>query len=227
MALNLLEAPFPRRAESDFSDCAADLVTIARGGSSTDMANLKSVCSKIATQSKGMFLWLKLLIKYLVSPALSPNERLEAVSGVHHLEDIDALYLSILDKVVKKCQKEKHVALNIFRWLVFALCPLSINSLHAALTQSPGRPTSNDDRLVDFAASIDRITCALVETDARGLLRFISTLRSQTFCKATTQTWKNPDCRCATLKLHNLTSPSLVYPISYMIYHEHPFTCQT
>ncbi len=175
MDLNQPEAPFSRHAESDFSDCATDLVTIARGGSSTNMANLKSVCSKIATQSKGMFLWAKLLIKYLVSPALSPNERLEAVSGVHHLEDIDDLYLSILDKVVKKYQKEKNVALNIFRWLVFALCPLSINSLHVAVTQSPGRPTSNDDKLVDFAASIDRITCALVETDERGVLRFIHT----------------------------------------------------
>lgn len=67
------------------------------------------------------------------------------------------------------------MALNIFRWLVFALYPLSANSLHAAVTLLPGRPTSNDDRLIDFAASIDRITCALVETDERGVLRFIHT----------------------------------------------------
>lgn len=173
--LDEFDAPLSGPAESDFTDCAIELATIAHGGPLADMADLKSICARIATQSKGMFLWARLLTKYLSSPALSPNERLEAVSGVHYLEDIDDLYLSILEKVVKKYQKEKKIALNIFRWLVFALYPLSIDSLHTGVTLLPGRPTCTDDRLVDFAGSIDRITCALVERDERGYLRFIHT----------------------------------------------------
>lgn len=65
--LNPFEAPPSKRADSDFADCATDLAIIARGGSSTDIADLRSICARIAAQSKGMFLWAKLLTKYLGS----------------------------------------------------------------------------------------------------------------------------------------------------------------
>ena len=164
-----------RSRSNMFDECSVALAQWGQARESHDDLELQQLCAIIATQSKGMFLWARLLVNYLNSPALSPSDRLEAIAWIHYLGDIDQLYLSILEKVVPKFQKEKDVAIKIFRWLAFALCPLPVDSLHTAITLRLGKPTSRADRLIDFAESIQKITCALVEMDDRGILRFIHT----------------------------------------------------
>ena len=158
-----------------FDDCADDLASMIKGELPFETSRFHLICAKVAARSSGMFLWAKLLVNYLNSPALSPNDRFKVLAGVQHLEGIDNLYQSILQKVVQKFKKEKQLAMNIFKWLTFALYPLSIDELHTAIVQKVGRRTLESDRLIDFTGSVAKITCALVEIEEHGAPRFIHT----------------------------------------------------
>lgn len=120
-----------------------------------------------------MFLWARLFVNYLYSPALTPRERVSALTKPAQLEGIDNLYDRILSLLGKNNEREKAVAGDVIRWISGTLYPLGTRSLHIALAIIPGQPTSQLQYLVDFPDCIPRITCALVEIEENGNLGFI------------------------------------------------------
>ncbi|KAF2266654.1 hypothetical protein CC78DRAFT_531460 [Lojkania enalia] len=132
----------------------------------------RSLIPHVASRANGMFLWASLLMKYLQSPGLSPNERRVALEGASLLEGLSSLYRGMLNILDRRFGQEKKIAADIFRWLSFSINPLCLEALRTALAIRPGQPTTEDHRLLHFNDSINRLTCALVEvTD--GNARFI------------------------------------------------------
>lgn len=54
---------------------------------------LPGLVSKVASHSRGMFLWVKLLADYLASEILSPRDRLSLLDELGFVEGLDALYI--------------------------------------------------------------------------------------------------------------------------------------
>jgi len=67
----------------------------------------------------GMFLWAKLMVNYLNSPALTPAKRLETIQHVIFPEGLEKMYDRILVFIGKQGKTERNLARNIFAWLTY------------------------------------------------------------------------------------------------------------
>ena len=132
-----------------------------------------STLNDISTKANGMFLWIRLLISLLRSPALPPQERYIILTEANLLEGLEGLYSGILSLIDRKYRQERTVTGKIFKWIVGSLYPLNTNTLHAALAVDPGKPTTNSQYLVNYPDCIPHITCSLVEVNPDGDLSFI------------------------------------------------------
>ncbi|KAF2093930.1 hypothetical protein NA57DRAFT_80935 [Rhizodiscina lignyota] len=134
---------------------------------------IEESAEEVARRANGMFLWARLYVNYLESPAVTPRERLLALTKPTHLEGIDTLYDRILKTLEKSNVREKAVAADVIQWLSASVYPLDTRTLHTALAIIPGEPTTELQYLVGFPDCIPRITCALVEITETGNLGFI------------------------------------------------------
>ena len=126
-----------------------------------------------ASKANGMFLWIRLLVNLLRSPALSPYNRNTILEGANLIEGLEGLYSSILTMIGRRYKMERAIAGRIFKWIVGCLYPLSATALHAALAVDPGKPTADAQHLTQHPNLIPQITYALVEVNADGDLSFI------------------------------------------------------
>lgn len=123
----------------------------------------RSLILQIAERSKGTFLWASLLLKYLKSPGLSPDERRVALENAHSLDGLESIYRHILAMLDLRPQREKQIVANIFRWLPFSINRLCIPALEVALAITPGQRTTESSFVPNVMDSIPRLTCGLVE----------------------------------------------------------------
>lgn len=127
----------------------------------------------VTNHSSGMFLWARLFLNYLCSPALTPRQRLNSLEHPSAFVGIDTLYDSILSLIKRSGEHNTKVAEDVIAWLSGALYPLNQVVLHTALAITPGKKTHSLDFLIDYPDCISRITCALVETTEAGEVSFI------------------------------------------------------
>lgn len=123
----------------------------------------RSLINQVAGRSNGVFLWASLLLKYLQSPGLSSDERRSALEQTHLLEGLEALYRGILTMLDRRNEREKRVAVDVFRWLSLSIRRLCMAGMQAALAITPGQPTTSDQYLSNFVESIPHLTGGLVE----------------------------------------------------------------
>ncbi|KAI0545461.1 hypothetical protein F4679DRAFT_561029 [Xylaria curta] len=116
--------------------------------------------------AEGIFLWAKVLLNLLQSPALPPAARLNILQEPAKLVSLDALYSRMLDMIEASSRYEQELAQKIFRWLLFSTMALHTASFHTILAIHPGRPTTELDYLTEYPQCIPRITCSLVELHA-------------------------------------------------------------
>ncbi|RYC66033.1 hypothetical protein CHU98_g135 [Xylaria longipes] len=128
----------------------------------TDM-NLISI---LVDAAEGRFLWAKVLLNLLQSPALSPAARLTILQKPAELVSLDALYRRMLDMLGASSVDEQELAQKVFQWLLFSTMALNTASFHTVLAIHPGRPTTQLDYLTEYPQCIPRITCSLVELHA-------------------------------------------------------------
>lgn len=117
----------------------------------------------LANAAEGIFLWARLLLNLMNSPALTPAFRLEMLKCPAELVSLDVLYQKILDTLGEADGNEQRTAKNILQWLTFSAIPLSLTTLHTALAINVGRPTTELDYLTDYPDCIPRVTFSLVE----------------------------------------------------------------
>jgi hypothetical protein len=135
----------------------------------------RSLITSLAGRSQGNFLWAGLLLKYLSSPSVSPDERRSSLQQAHLLEGVEALYRLILIGLDRRSHGDKRVIADTFRWLAFSIKRLCIPKLQTALTigSGHGHPANNrDTNLSNLSESIPRLTCGLVEVTNSTVLFF-------------------------------------------------------
>lgn len=74
----------------------------------------------------GMFLWAKLMIKYLDSPVWSPSARVAKIRSVNFPEDLDDMYDRILSLIMASPRHEMELAKRIVIWIQHSSHPNGI-----------------------------------------------------------------------------------------------------
>jgi len=90
---------------------------------------------KIANRADSMFLRAVLMIGYLSSLLLTPNNRLQAINNIYVLEGLDAMFNQILEDLKRRLPRSEWLKIKrMFQWLVVAQTPWKLEMLHTALT---------------------------------------------------------------------------------------------
>jgi hypothetical protein len=114
----------------------------------------------------GMFLWARLMVGYLKSPALTPSKRLKEVSAVLLPEKLAQMYRRIITLIDNSDKPQRSLAQKTIQWILCSVTPLTFNQLHEALVfeddENPSVDTSNNFK--DFEDTISIVTGGLVET---------------------------------------------------------------
>jgi hypothetical protein len=139
---------------------------------STMTAN--QLIDSIVSRSKSIFLWAKLMIAYLQSPAVTPRARAEAMTNMVPLEGLDAMYSEILHSIDRRMQRERELVIKIFQWLVSAARPLTVSEFQAASAIRLHEETSPElDYIRDFGSTITLLSGSLVEVAADTTVQFV------------------------------------------------------
>lgn len=133
-------------------------------------ADLSELVKRLVIGADGMFLWARLMINHLESPALTPKARLRVVLDVVLPEGLEGMYNRILRLIYRGSRVEQDLARRVFLWLAYALRPLNIQGLHAVLTAEDDISHENDamdeartNRLKSLKETIVTICGGLVE----------------------------------------------------------------
>lgn len=129
--------------------------------------------AQLAKRSEGMFLWPTVLVRYLHCPALSPDERNHILSNASLLQDMAQLYNHILGTLQNRYERQRQVAVSIFRWTAFSLYNLGPEELQTAIAIQPGTHTDSGRLLSDWPMCIQQLTCSLMEVDSDNVVSFI------------------------------------------------------
>ncbi|CAF3499664.1 unnamed protein product [Fusarium graminearum] len=139
--------------------------------------SVQNVVQSIAKKSRSMFLWANLLIQYLNSEMVTPQERLDALNDMSLFPELDALYTRILEKLYtwyshKSIRRKIQM---IFDWTCVAARALSVSELQIALGIQIGRATRKSNQIAGLRDRLIRMTGALIEVSQDGNVRFIHT----------------------------------------------------
>ncbi|CAI6338080.1 unnamed protein product [Periconia digitata] len=173
------------RPELDLGNWAIDpsrVVTLAEGSNRQDIGRFVSetlnrmadkgffgismnrdLIPQVAEQSNGVFLWASLVVKYLQSPDLSPDERRVVLEQIHQLEGLESIYEHILKTLDLRPDHEKLAINNILRWLSLSINRLCMPGFQIA-TAVEYTPSATDPSVLStFYDSLPQLTCGLVE----------------------------------------------------------------
>ena len=137
--------------------------------------SVEKIAHTIADRSRSMFLFARLMIEYLNSPALSPYQRLEEINNLTSLEGLNTMYGRVTKTLMKRYANEKAVVKMIFQLLAVAKRPLKVEEIRTALSLKIGRATSSDplDKIENLENAVVPMCGALVEITDDGTLQFI------------------------------------------------------
>jgi hypothetical protein len=123
---------------------------------------------RLAQRADGMFLWARLMINYLSSPALNASKRLQQINHAVKPEGLDAMCDRIIDMLLLQNPDERKLVRWIFMWLALSMQQLSAKELHATLqTMDPdGDPDIIDYE--DFDNAVITMCSSLVERVGRN-----------------------------------------------------------
>lgn len=130
-------------------------------------ANTSELATQLLYGADGMFLWARLMLAYLRSPAFTPDQRVTEIGGVRLPEGLPDMYQRILSQI-KKCPGAESLATQVFTWLTFSTEFLTLEMLYQAIVsyELSEDPTSFQRSVV--------VTCGgLLEVGERNIIRFI------------------------------------------------------
>ncbi|KAI9830344.1 MAG: hypothetical protein M1819_005725 [Sarea resinae] len=133
----------------------------------------EELVERLALRAGSMFLWAKLMVQYLHSPALSPRQRLQDLENLYLLEGLDSMYDRTMQVLEARYAREKELVSKIFSFLAVALRPLGVSELQAALALYPGQSIDPSNYISNFEDSIIVLCGGLVEVRPDKTVRFI------------------------------------------------------
>jgi hypothetical protein len=118
---------------------------------------------RLLVGADGMFLWARLMICYLQSPALSLSERVRTIMEVTLPEGLEVMYDRLMTVINAKRNIERSLAGRILLLIAFASRPLSTLELREALKISEDKDSEMDDDYSNFHQMVRLLCCGLVE----------------------------------------------------------------
>ncbi|KAK6065944.1 hypothetical protein SCUP234_12307 [Seiridium cupressi] len=118
----------------------------------------------------GMFLWAKLMIRYLRSPALKPSRRLRIIDSVSFPEGLDVMYDRIVSLILASNKPEMELAKSILFWIQanYSDARMNIDWLRAAVGDY-----IDPDETEKFSSLAVAVCGGLVEFSERDGFRYM------------------------------------------------------
>lgn len=140
----------------------------------------EELLSYLLQGANGMFLWARLMMDYIQSPALDRLSRSTAIRSVTRHDSIDQMYVRILRLISNKIEPEKEMARRVFNWLTCSVTSLSDRQLWEVTRhwRTPSKPPGllvsripSDDELQEFSEAVV-VVCASVVENSEDCFRF-------------------------------------------------------
>src|SRR5207248_2049973 len=120
----------------------------------------------LSRRADGMFLWARLLIAYLRSPALSRGDREDVVAEASLLEGLESMYERIFALIYKGGQASCRLARLVFTWLLHSKQRLTVGELHEAyILAKKTAKNSRKNPFDDFENAVILTCGGLVESE--------------------------------------------------------------
>jgi hypothetical protein len=122
--------------------------------------DVSSLVERLVYGADGMFLWARLMMSYLSSPMLTPENRIQTIVHVLLPEGLEQMYERILNMIAQGGHTQQMLARRIFAWLTYSATTLTIRQLHEAITIEEARDSEKDhtSKYADFTQTVI-ITC--------------------------------------------------------------------
>ena len=133
--------------------------------------SMSSLRDKMLLRADGMFLWARLMMRYLNSPALTRAERVEEITKTTP-EGLDDMYEKIFNHIKSMDRASRQLASRVFMWVGYAqsnLTPLMIKEVVWVVDTDMSGPDQLDD--IDHAIIVS--CCGLIEKRQNMTLHFI------------------------------------------------------
>ncbi|KAK4169607.1 hypothetical protein QBC43DRAFT_308040 [Cladorrhinum sp. PSN259] len=129
--------------------------------------NVDETAETLTKRADGMFLWARLLITYLNSPALYPAERQQAINKVGTPEGLQAMFERIIALIERSDMAMRRTARQSFLWLLFSERQMLPDELESALIPAEASGDAEDWKIPDFENTVIRACAGFVERDSR------------------------------------------------------------
>ncbi|KAK4455375.1 hypothetical protein QBC34DRAFT_489662 [Podospora aff. communis PSN243] len=129
--------------------------------------NLNETAETLTTRADGMFLWARLLVMYLASPALYPAERQQAINQVGAPEGLRVMFERIIGLIERSDRAMRRTARQSFLWLLFSQRPMLPDELESAFIPAEATGDLQDWKIPDFENTVIRACAGFVERDPR------------------------------------------------------------
>lgn len=118
--------------------------------------------SRLTTGADGMFLWAYLMIEYLKSSSLQPNERTQIILEISNPEGLDKMYTRIWTLICRGNKMEQKLARWIIKWLAFARRRLTSRELQESIKVMDAQVRSTT-AFTDFDRTVIESCASLIE----------------------------------------------------------------
>lgn len=169
----------------------------------------EEIAKTLTRRADGMFLWARLMVTYLNSPALYPAQRTQAISEMDNPEGLEVMYERIL-RLIEGSNKAMHrLARQSFLWLSYGKRPLIPVELESGLVPFDANPNEEEAwKLPEFEDVIVRACGGLVELSPKSIEFLGNTFRPLRFIHASVKEYfTNPE---PTSKSEMIPPPSLI-----------------
>lgn len=126
--------------------------------------SIQPLLDRLVRGADGMFLWAKLMIRFLNSPALSPRSRIEHIQTIIYPEGLEAMYDRILRLIIGSEGPESKLARGVLSWLSSSMADTHTDHI-GLLRWFMGTNTDNADVPdATFLSMIMSACCGLIES---------------------------------------------------------------
>lgn len=139
-----------------------------------ECSNTDIIMDHLLDRAEGMFLWVRLMVRFLSSPAMTKSQRLQTImeSDTEGLDRLDEMYCRIQARITSTDPYSRELAHKALMWVAYSTYPISSFALQDAIC-----PDGWDDDVDESTESFDHaviVACSgLVEKNTHGDFRYI------------------------------------------------------
>lgn len=122
--------------------------------------SVDEIIDRMVMGADGMFLWARLMVKFLRSPALSQGQRMRVIHDIHFPEGLEKMYDRIGDFIRGSGETTYKLASHTLTWLVFRATTMSTTQTRQALSINGIWPIGSSDEDVREFENAALIACA-------------------------------------------------------------------